>query len=169
MKEIFDLFSLDKEAFFSRLQLYFGKTLHPRESLVIFDEIQIFPRARELIKFLVKDGRYDYLETGSLISLIENTKDIQIPSEERHLMMYPMTFEEYMTMFLREIRSSDVRISVWTASELCLGTKNQFVRRPVTSASVRILESSLGIKGSPERPDDIMPSSRWTAPTIWSL
>ncbi len=63
---------------------------------MIFDEVQFFPRARELIKFLVKDGRYDYLETGSLISLIENTKDIQIPSEERHLMMYPMTFEEFL-------------------------------------------------------------------------
>ena len=96
IKEIFDLFPIDKELFFDRLQLQFDTKMYHRESAIIFDEVQFFPRARELIKFLVKDGRYDYIETGSLISLIENTKDIQIPSEERHLHMYPMSFEEFL-------------------------------------------------------------------------
>ena len=96
LRRIFDLFPSDKDAFFDRLQIYFNKKLYVRESLIIFDEVQYFPRAREMIKFLVKDGRYDYLETGSLISLVENTKNIQIPSEERHLSMYPMDFEEFL-------------------------------------------------------------------------
>lgn len=69
--------------------------LYERRSLIIFDEVQKFPRAREAIKFLVEDGRYDYIETGSLISIHENVKDIVIPSEEEHICMYPMDFEEF--------------------------------------------------------------------------
>ena len=70
-------------------------SLYPRRSLIIFDEVQRFPRAREAIKFLVEDGRYDYIETGSLISIHENVKDIIIPSEEESVSMYPMDFEEF--------------------------------------------------------------------------
>ncbi|MBP5735483.1 MAG: ATP-binding protein [Candidatus Methanomethylophilaceae archaeon] len=69
--------------------------LHERRSLIIFDEVQRFPRAREAIKFLVADGRYDYIETGSLISIHENVKDIIIPSEEKSIEMFPMDFEEF--------------------------------------------------------------------------
>ncbi len=69
--------------------------LYERRSLIIFDEVQKFPRAREAIKFLVADGRYDYIETGSLISIHENVKDIIIPSEEKRIRMYPMDFEEF--------------------------------------------------------------------------
>ena len=69
--------------------------LYERESLIIFDEVQLFTRAREAIKTLVKDGRYDYIETGSLISIKENVKDILIPSEERSITMHPMDFEEF--------------------------------------------------------------------------
>ncbi len=64
--------------------------------MIIFDEVQKFPRAREAIKHLVKDGRYDYIETGSLISIRENVKDILIPSEEQSVTMSPMDFEEFV-------------------------------------------------------------------------
>ena len=77
------------------LQTSFGVTLYERESVIIFDEVQKFPRAREAIKYFVADGRYDFIETGSLISIKENVKDIVIPSEERHFKMYPLDFEEF--------------------------------------------------------------------------
>lgn len=77
------------------LQTHFGKKLTERKSLIIFDEVQMFPQARAAIKYLVADGRYDYIETGSLISIKENVKDIVIPSEERHINMYPLDFEEF--------------------------------------------------------------------------
>lgn len=77
------------------LSAEYGKKLYQRDSLIIFDEVQMFPKAREAIKYLVADGRYDYIETGSLISIRENVKDIVIPSEERHLKMYPLDFEEF--------------------------------------------------------------------------
>lgn len=70
--------------------------LYRRESLIIFDEVQRYPKARELIKYLVADGRYDYLETGSLISLRMNVEDIVIPSEEEYVEMFPMDFEEFL-------------------------------------------------------------------------
>ena len=71
-------------------------TLHKRESLIIFDEVQQYPRARQLIKYLVADGRFDYLETGSLIRLKKNVQDIIIPSEEDHMEMFPLDFEEFL-------------------------------------------------------------------------
>lgn len=83
------------DTFFMLLQTHFGKKLAERKSLIIFDEVQIFPQARAAIKYLVADGRYDYIETGSLISIKENVKDIVIPSEERHINMYPLDFEEF--------------------------------------------------------------------------
>lgn len=70
--------------------------LPKRKSLIIFDEVQFCPKAREAIKHLVKDGKYDYIETGSLISIKENVEDILIPSEERQLKMYPLDFEEFL-------------------------------------------------------------------------
>lgn len=70
--------------------------LYRRESLIIFDEVQRYPKARELIKYLVADGRYDYLETGSLISLRMNVEDIVIPSEEEYVEMFPTDFEEFL-------------------------------------------------------------------------
>ncbi len=85
----------DLDTFFMLLSAYFGVKLYERESLIIFDEVQMYPKARECIKYLVADGRYDYIETGSLISIKENVKDIVIPSEERHLSMYPLDFEEF--------------------------------------------------------------------------
>ena len=91
-KEIDDLFSnmMDLDFFFLRLQNIFGVSLHKRESVIIFDEVQMQPLARQAIKHLVKDGRYDYIETGSLLSLKKNIKGIVIPSEEHAETLYPL-------------------------------------------------------------------------------
>ena len=86
---------IDLDSFFLYLSATFGVRLVPRKSLVIFDEVQLFPQAREFIKHLVADGRFDYLETGSLISIKANTKDILIPSEEESMSMHPLDFEEF--------------------------------------------------------------------------
>lgn len=85
----------DLDTFFMILSAEYGVTLHRRESIIVFDEVQKFPTARQAIKYLVADGRYDYIETGSLISIRENVHDITIPSEERRMCMYPMDFEEF--------------------------------------------------------------------------
>lgn len=95
VKSYFHLHLNDLDTFFMLLSVQYGVELHLRESLIIFDEVQLFPKAREAIKYLVADGRYDLIETGSLISIKENVKDIVIPSEERHIKMYPMDFEEF--------------------------------------------------------------------------
>ena len=81
------------DTFFRNLFVLTGKTLKNRKGVIIFDEVQFFPKARQSIKQLVKDGRYDYIETGSLISIQKNVKDILIPSEEENIKMYPMDFE----------------------------------------------------------------------------
>ena len=86
----------DLNAFFRTLFLLKGKELRGRRCVIIFDEVQLFPQARQAIKYLVADGRYDYIETGSLISIRRNVKDILIPSEEYRIKMYPMDFEEYL-------------------------------------------------------------------------
>lgn len=95
VKSYFKKYLNDLDTLFMMLQAHFGVTLEKRNSLIIFDEVQMFPEARAAIKYLVEDGRYDYLETGSLISIRENVKDIVIPSEERHISMYPMDYEEF--------------------------------------------------------------------------
>lgn len=89
-----DISNLD--LFFLRLQALTGKTLYVHESVILFDEIQLYPPARQAIKHLVKDGRYHYIETGSLISITKNVKDILIPSEEKKLKLYPMDYEEFL-------------------------------------------------------------------------
>lgn len=96
IKELFENYLTDLDTFFMRLSLYTGVKLYERESLIIFDEVQLYPKARAAIKYLVKDGRYDYIETGSLVSINHNVKDIVIPSEEIRLNMYPMDLEEFM-------------------------------------------------------------------------
>lgn len=82
--------------FFRNLFLLKGKALEGKRCVVIFDEVQLFPYARQAIKYLVEDGRYDYIETGSLISIRKNVKDILIPSEEYRIKMFPMDFEEFL-------------------------------------------------------------------------
>lgn len=98
-KDILDLFRTYKgrwDDFFIHLQLVAGVKLYPKKSLIVFDEIQKFPEAREVIKYLVQDGRYAYIETGSLMSINANVKDINIPSEEHRINMYPMDLEEFL-------------------------------------------------------------------------
>lgn len=96
VKRYFNDYMEDLDTFFMYLLNTYGVTLPLRRSVIIFDEVQRFPRAREAIKWLVADGRYDYIETGSLISVNKNVGDIVIPSEERHLEMFPMDFEEFL-------------------------------------------------------------------------
>ena len=86
---------MDLNFIFLQLQTIYNVVLEERKSVIIFDEVQKCPKARQAIKYLVQDGRYDYIETGSLISIKQNTKDITIPSEEERIDMYPMDFEEF--------------------------------------------------------------------------
>lgn len=94
VRDLFDDVS-DLDYIFLQLQLQYKTDLIERKSLIIFDEVQLCPKARQAIKSLVKDHRYDYIETGSLISIKKNVKDILIPSEERKISMYPMDYEEF--------------------------------------------------------------------------
>lgn len=87
---------MDIDFLFLQLQTIYNVSLENRKSLIVFDEVQKCPMARQAIKYLVQDGRYDYIETGSLISIRQNTKDITIPSEEERIDMHPMDFEEFL-------------------------------------------------------------------------
>ena len=94
IRELFNDVS-DLNRIFMRLQLEYSVELKERKSVIIFDEVQLAPKARQAIKYLVKDGRYDYMETGSLVSIRKNVRDILIPSEEVKLHMFPMDYEEF--------------------------------------------------------------------------
>ena len=114
MQQVLDLFRdylYDLDTFFMYLQLYFNVKLTARKSLIIFDEVQAFPEARAAIKYLVKDGRYDYIETGSLVSINKNVKNIMIPSEEIRINMYPMDFEEFLWAMDEEAIMQLIKIS----------------------------------------------------------
>ena len=93
------------------LSAYCGVQFHRRESLIVFDEVQRFPPAREFIKYLVADGRYDYMETGSLISIKKNVADIVIPSEEEGVSLDPLDFEEYLWAVGEEPLANAIRVS----------------------------------------------------------
>lgn len=95
--EVKSLFNnlMNKDFIFLQLQALYNVVLKERKSVIIFDEVQKCPLARQAIKYLVKDGRYDYIETGSLISIKKNTKGITIPSEEERVTLYPMDYEEF--------------------------------------------------------------------------
>jgi predicted AAA+ superfamily ATPase len=95
IKSLFNKYASNLDEFFFLLSAISGVTLYERDSLIIFDEVQLFPEARQLIKHLVYDNRYDYIQTGSLLGLKRNVKDILIPSEERTIKMYPLDFEEF--------------------------------------------------------------------------
>jgi len=96
VKQVFEEESDDIDVMLKRLSAVLGIAFYPRETLIVFDEVQFYPKARGLIKYLVEDGRYDYIETGSLVSIKENVKDIVIPSEERAIRLNPMDFEEFL-------------------------------------------------------------------------
>ena len=111
-QEIKDLIENRREnldLFFSSLSVYYGTPLFVRESLIIFDEVQLFPLARQFLKALVADGRYDYIETGSLLSIKQNVRDILIPSEEESLEMFPLDFEEFLWAMDDEVTSPFLR------------------------------------------------------------
>ena len=106
--EVINLFSdmSDLKLFFLQLQMFYNVRLYERESLIIFDEVQLQPLARQAIKHLVADGRYDYMETGSLISIRKNVENILIPSEEESIRMYPMDYEEFLWAQGNEVTAS---------------------------------------------------------------
>ncbi|MCQ2397897.1 MAG: AAA family ATPase, partial [Sphaerochaetaceae bacterium] len=110
-REIIDLFEdmYDLDFFFLQLQQFTGVRLYEKESVIIFDEVQLCPKARQAIKYLVADGRYRYIETGSLISIRKNTKNILIPSEEHKISMYPMDFEEFLWAIKDDVTASTIR------------------------------------------------------------
>ena len=105
----FDEYLEDVDTLLQNIQLHYKKTLTPRKSLIIFDEVQKCPRAREAIKTLVADHRFDYLETGSLISIKKNVDNIVIPSEEEGIDMYPMDFEEFLWAMGNEVLMPYIR------------------------------------------------------------
>lgn len=107
-KSLFDDLS-NLNYLFLQLQLTYQTSLKERKSCIIFDEVQLCPKARQAIKALVKDGRYDYIETGSLISIRKNVKDILIPSEEKKIHMYPMDYEEFRWALGDEVSVSMLR------------------------------------------------------------
>ena len=96
VKQLFEDYLDDLDSFFARLSLFTHRELFEHDTLIIFDEIQMYPKARAALKYLVADGRYDYIETGSLLSIRKNTSQIVIPSEEKHIKLNPMDFEEYL-------------------------------------------------------------------------
>lgn len=96
VKKLFENDLDDMDVFFLKLSTYYGTALYERDTLIILDEVRLFPRARSAVKYLVEDGRYDYIETGSLISIRKNVEKILIPSEEDSINMYPMDFEEFL-------------------------------------------------------------------------
>jgi predicted AAA+ superfamily ATPase len=96
VKRLFEERREDLNSFFTLLSAYYGKTFYERNTLIIFDEVQLFPTARETVKHLVADGRYDYIETGSLISIKRNVENILIPSEEERFELNPFDFDEFL-------------------------------------------------------------------------
>jgi predicted AAA+ superfamily ATPase len=111
-KEIKDLIESqgeDLDLFFAQLSVYYNTPLYVRDSLIIFDEVQLFPLARQRLKSLVADGRYDYIETGSLLSIRQNVKDILIPSEEDNIEMFPLDFEEFLWAMGDEVTAPFLR------------------------------------------------------------
>ncbi|MGN0222970.1 MAG: ATP-binding protein [Muribaculaceae bacterium] len=108
IQELFDDLS-DLNYIFTHLQSEYGVHLYPRQSVIIFDEVQKCPNARQAIKYLVADGRFDYIETGSLISIRQNIQNIIIPSEETQITMHPMDFEEFLWARGDELRMDIVR------------------------------------------------------------
>ena len=111
VKAIFEEQQNDFDTLFMLLSAYYQVQLHERDSLIIFDEVQQFPHARGLIKYLVADGRYDYMETGSLVSIKKNVRDIVIPSEERKFELNPFDFEEFCWAMNEKALSDAIRLS----------------------------------------------------------
>ena len=139
------------DIFYQMLSLQTGVRLYPRKSLIVFDEIQKFPRARESTKYLVQDGRYDILATGSLISIKENVEDIVIPSEEMKLKMYPMDFEEFIWALHDDV--------LWDYASECF-RKEIPLERYSHEKLMRIFLEYMLVGGMPQSVDAYLSSNR---------
>ena len=139
VKELFNDIS-DLDYLFLQLQLQFKADLHERNSLIIFDEVQFCPKARQAVKKLVEDGRYDYIETGSLISIKKNVEHILIPSEERKIEMFPMDFEEFLWAMDRSLLGSEIKDHF---------NKNEKMPAPFHEEAMGIFKQFLIIGGMP--------------------
>ena len=125
--ELFDdTYNLD--FFFLQLQQLSGVRLYENESVIIFDEVQLLPKARQAIKYLVADGRYKYIETGSLLSIKKNTKDILIPSEEYKISMYPMDFEEFLWAISDEVSAETIQFLLKNKKPAGIGMHRNLMR-----------------------------------------
>ncbi len=141
LEKIFLDNQLDLDMFFNQLQLYFKTQLVERKSLIVFDEIQLFPPARQMIKHLVEDGRYDYVETGSLLSLKTNIENILLPSEEESIKMYPFDFEEFLWALSYEKLSKQIKSHF---------ENNQYIPEAVHNLALELYDKYLIIGGMPE-------------------
>lgn len=139
-KALFDnLNNLD--IFFQDISLEYNTKLYHRDSLIIFDEIQKFPKAREAIKYLVADGRFDFLETGSLISIKENVENITIPSEERKIKMFPLDFEEFASYMQEDLLVEYIRDCY---------EKNVPLQREFHNKAMRLFKEYILVGGMPQ-------------------
>lgn len=118
IKSLFETYLDDLDTFFMYLSSFTNTPLYPRNSVIIFDEVQLYPRARTAIKYLVEDGRYDYIETGSLVSIKKNVENIMIPSEEEEILMYPMDFEEFLWALNNETLMPLIRMNFQKRHEM---------------------------------------------------
>lgn len=112
-KTLTDIFEYDRtnlDVFFMKISVLYETKLFNRDSIIIFDEIQLYPEARQLIKHLVADGRYDYIETGSLLSIKQNIQNILLPSEEEKLEMHPLDFEEFLWALNDEVSFDALKV-----------------------------------------------------------
>ena len=151
----------DLDGLFLYLCAALGVTLTPHRSLVIFDEVQMFPQAREFIKHLVADGRFDYIETGSLISINANARDILIPSEEESMRMGPMDFEEFLWAMGEEALARMIR----HAFESGVSLPDSLHRK-----ASRLWHEYMLVGGMPQSVAAYAPPGTWprrTAPSAW--
>lgn len=130
LKYMFIDYKNDLDSLFLNLSIYYNTPLYERNTLFIFDEIQFFPFVRGLIKYLIQDGRYDFIQTGSLVSIKKNVKDIMIPSEEHHVLMSPMDFEEFLITLDKENLVFLYKITI---------CKNEIYTRRYTSPNYAII------------------------------
>ena len=137
----------DVDLFLRMLQLQYGKALEPRESLVIFDEVQRFPIAREYIKHLVEDGRFDYIETGSLVSIKKNVDSIVIPSEEERIPLEPLDFEEYLWATGQDLYAEEIRKACESRTALPDG---------VHATCMRLFDEYMLVGGMPQSVDSFV-------------
>ncbi len=150
--EVLELFDhiADLDYFFLQLQFRLGVSLQERKSLIIFDEVQKYPKARQAIKHLVADGRYDYIETGSLISIRKNVKDILIPSEEEKMYLYPMDYEEFKWTLGDEVSYSQLKM---------LFDKKMSIGDAVTRKLMRDFRIYMVVGGMPQAVDAYLTSN----------